>query len=543
MGCKSKETPESKTRVVPAKPKGRRARHRLREMVAVLLHHDLGRGLTPVKLRLILEDLGPTFVKFGQILSMRQDILPKAYCDELMKLRASVKPLDWDDVVRAIREEYGGGPEEVFRSFDREPLGSASIAQVHRAVLPTGEPVVVKIQRPCIRETMEQDMKLLHRAAGLLKLSPGLSSTVDFHMVLDEMWAVAQQEMDFLKEARNAEEFASRNREVAYVGCPKIYHQYTTGKVLVMEYIDGLRIDDMEALEKHGYDRKEIGRKLADNYVKQIVDDAFFHADPHPGNIRIREGKIVFIDLGMMGRLTKRDQNLLKRGVAAVVSGDVEELKTVLLTLGARNGPVNHSQLYGDIDDFLLRYGSMEMGELDLARMLEEVLDLASRHNIAMPAGISMLARGAMTLQGVLTAVDPEISIVEIMAHHLTEDAVRKVDWKKELQNSGQALYASGKKALDIPAQLSDILKMTIKGQTKLNMELTGEKESLYRADRMVNRLILGLLIGALIVGSSLLCLSSMIPRPLGIPWLGWVGYSAALLLGIRLWWTGRRKR
>ncbi len=519
------------------------ARRRLREILSVLLHHDIVGGLTPEKLRGILEDLGPTFVKFGQILSMRQDILPKEYCDELMKLRTDVKPMPYEEVAQAVLEEYGKPPEEVFVSFEREPLGSASIAQVHRAVLFKDRQVVVKVQRPHIREVMELDISLLHRATKMLKLAPSLANTVDFNMVLDEMWAVAQQEMNFLEEAANAERFANNNREFVYIGCPRIYHDYTTEKILVMEYIDGIQVDDIAQLEEAGYDRVEIGRKLAENYVTQIVDQAYFHADPHPGNIRIREGQIVWIDLGMMGTIAKRDQELLKRGVLALVKGNVDELKTVLLTLGEHNGKINHPGLYGDIDDFLLRYGSMELGEMDLGRMMEDVLTLASAHHISMPPGISMLARGVVTIQGVLSTLDPEASIVEIMAAHLSATALQNLDIGKELKESGLTLLSSGKKAMDIPAQLSDILKMTIKGQTKLNLEVTGSEEPLAQVDKMVNRLILCIITAALLLGSSLLCTTDMQPKVLGIPLLGSLGYLLALILGGKLLYNIKKKK
>ena len=519
------------------------ARRRLREILSVLLHHDIVGGLTPEKLRGILEDLGPTFVKFGQILSMRQDILPKEYCDELMKLRTDVKPMPYEEVAQAVLEEYGKPPEEVFVSFEREPLGSASIAQVHRAVLFKDRQVVVKVQRPHIREVMELDISLLHRATKMLKLAPSLANTVDFNMVLDEMWAVAQQEMNFLEEAANAERFANNNREFVYIGCPRIYHDYTTEKILVMEYIDGIQVDDIAQWEEAGYDRVEIGRKLAENYVTQIVDQAYFHADPHPGNIRIREGQIVWIDLGMMGTIAKRDQELLKRGVLALVKGNVDELKTVLLTLGEHNGKINHPGLYGDIDDFLLRYGSMELGEMDLGRMMEDVLALASAHHISMPPGISMLARGVVTIQGVLSTLDPEASIVEIMAAHLSATALQNLDIGKELKESGLTLLSSGKKAMDIPAQLSDILKMTIKGQTKLNLEVTGSEEPLAQVDKMVNRLILCIITAALLLGSSLLCTTDMQPKVLGIPLLGSLGYLLALILGGKLLYNIKKKK
>ena len=527
----------------PEEPAKKRARQRLREILKVLIRHDIVKGLTPEKLRHILEDMGPTFVKFGQILSMRQDILPKAYCDELMKLRTEVRPMSYEEVAQAILEEYGKPSEELFSSFEREPLGSASIAQVHRAVLPMGREVVVKIQRPHIREVMELDVTLLHRATKILKLAPSLSNTVDFNMVLDEMWAVAQQEMDFRKEADNAEEFTRNNQEYVYIGCPKIYHDYTTEKILVMEYIGGIQVDDVKALEQAGYDREEIGRKLAENYVCQIVDHAFFHADPHPGNIRIRDGKIIWIDLGMMGRLTKRDQDLLKRGIIAVVTGNVDELKTVLLSIGEHQGKINHPGLYGDIDDFLLRYGSMEMGDMDLGKMMEDVLTLANDHHISMPPGISMLARGVVTIQGVLSTLDPQASIVEIMASHLSAKTMDALDLEKELKESGLSLLHSGKKALDIPAQLSDILKMTIKGQTKINLELTGSEEPLAQIDKMINRIALGIIMAALLIGSSLLCTTDMQPKLFGIPWLGVLGYVLSLGLGAKLYYNIKKKK
>ena len=283
-------------------------RRRLREILGVLARHNLAGGMTPEKLRSIVEDLGPTFVKLGQIMSMRRDMLPEAYCRELEKLRAEVRPLAFEEVRGVVETEYGVSLRSVFDVFDETPIGSASIAQVHAARLKNGAPVVVKVQRPGIRDTMARDIALLRRAAGHLGGIGGLGSVVDFRMVLDEMWVVAQQEMDFLIEAQHAEKFRRLNEEIAYVTCPRVERRFTTSRVLVMEYIDGIPIDAHEALEQAGYDRAEIGTKLAENYVKQVLEDAFFHADPHPGNLRVRGGKIVWLDLGMMGRLTEKDR-------------------------------------------------------------------------------------------------------------------------------------------------------------------------------------------------------------------------------------------
>ena len=529
---REKGKPQETARQNDPGARGGENRTRLREIMAVLARHGIVKGLTPEKLRLIVEDLGPTFVKLGQIMSMRQDMLPAAYCRELTKLRAEVSPMPFDEVRAVVEEEYGRPMEAVFAEFQQEPLGSASIAQAHAAVLDGGERVVVKVQRRGVRETMSRDIVLLRKAARLLRLTAQAGSAVDFPMMLDEMWAVAQQEMDFLIEARHAQEFRRNNRDVAYVTCPAVYPAVTTSRVLVMEYIDGLPVDDNARLREEGYDPSEIGVKLAENYVKQIIEDAFFQADPHPGNLRIRGGKIVWLDLGMMGRLSERDKSLIKKAMAAVAEHDVSTLKDVLLTLGVHSGRINHARLYADIDDLLTQYGSMSLGAMDLGRMMEELLTLAGEHGISMPPGITMLSRGVLTMQGVLASLDPEINIVEIMANHLSGSLLQDFDLAKELREGGKSLLYSGRKTVDIPGQMSDLLKMAIKGQTKMNLEITGSEEPMEALNRMTNKVVLCIIDAALFIGSSLICTTDMKPRFLGIPALGALGYLAAIILG-----------
>ena len=517
------------------------SQHRLQEIVGVLKKHNIVKGLTPEKLRLILEDMGPTFVKLGQIMSMRNDILPTEYCKELEKLRADVKPMPLEQVREVIQEEYGRPLEDVFSSFDEHPLGSASIAQVHAATLHDGRRMVGKVQRPHIRETMTRDMSLLRTAVKPLKLTP-ISGMIDFNMVLDELWSVSQQEMDFLVEARHAEEFYERSRDVAFATCPKIEDTLTTSKVLVMEYIDGFSICDIQKLEENGYDRNEIGRKLTDHYIKQVIDDGFFHADPHPGNIRIREGQIVWIDMGMMGRLTNRDKQMFKCAIKAVVERDVNELKRIVLQMGVYNTPINQVQLYADIDGLLDKYCSMDMGDVDMGKVLEELMMVASSHKIAMPKGVSMLARGLLTIEVVVSTVRPELNIVEVAADHIKAELRQEFDPKKEAAGLARRVYASSNKALDIPGLLSDLLKATVKGQTKLNMEFTGSNEPLSRIDKMVTELIAGILASALLLSSSLICTTDMHPQTLGIPTLGFFGYLLAF--GLAMWIIlGKRKR
>lgn len=505
---------------------------RIKEMLGVLRAHDIIHGVTPEKLRLILEDLGPTFVKLGQIVSMRHDMLPAEYCKELERLRTAVRPMSYHDVTTIIEQEYGTGVRELFSHIDPEPLGSASIAQVHKATLKGGKPVVIKVQRLNIRDTMARDIALMQRATRMLDMISSKELALDFNTILEEMWIVAQEELDFLIEASHIREFAKLNADVQYVTCPKIEKNLTTSRILVMEYIDGIQIDQLDKLKEQGYDLNEIGLKLAENYIKQILDDAFFHADPHPGNIWIRGGKIVWLDLGMMGRISRRDQQLLRSAVTAVVEHDVNELKTVLLTFGNVKGNVNHAQLYADVDDMLMRYGSMDFSSLHLGKLLQDMLELANEHGIKMPQGITMLGRGVMTIEGVLTFCCPNVNFIQLMASHLSDDVWSKIHLDQELMQGGKAIYASVKKAVELPCQISDFIKMTIRGQSKFNIELVGSEEPLKQIDTMIDKLVICMITAALFIASSLLCMTDMKPKILGIPLLGAIGYLNALILG-----------
>ncbi len=507
-------------------------RHRLREIMVILAKNDITHGITPEKIRKIIEELGPTFVKLGQVLSMRQDILPAEYCAELRKLQTEVAPMDFQEVLRVIESEYGKSVSDVFLSIDEKPLGSASIAQVHKAVLKNGNDVVVKVQRPGIRETMSRDIALLDRAATLLKIAGGTGNAIDFRMIFDEMWFTAQQEMDFLIEAHNADEFREYNTGIAYVTSPKIDHKNTTSKVLVMEYIDGIDIADTETLRVQGYDLKEIADKLAENYIKQVVDDGFFHADPHPGNIRIRGGQIAWIDLGMMGVLSNRDKELFRQAVEAIATRDIEEMKTVLLTLGVHTAKINHARLYADIDDLFNNYGTMDLSEMNIGEMMEALLLLANTHQISMPKGVTMLSRGVITIESVLTKLSPDTNIIQIMANHMKTDRLEKMDPEEMLKIFGREILQAGKSTMGIPTQLFDLLKMTVKGQTKVNLELTGSEEPLSKIDQMINKLVTCIITAALLIGSSFISTTNMTPKILGIPALGVLGYLVALVLG-----------
>ena len=511
--------------------------NRLKEMVAVLRKRDVVKGVTPEKLRQILEDLGPTYVKLGQVMSMRPDFLPPENCDELMKLQTEAKPMPFSTVVEVIEREYNRRWNQVFSFIDEEAIGSASIAQVHRAVLTTGEKVVVKVQRPGIYEIMSKDIVLLKRAATLLKVVSRSQDVIDFNMVLDEMWTIAKQEMDFLMEADHIEEFSHLNRDVDYVTCPRVFRNLSMQHILVMEYVDGICIDDFAKLKERGYDINTLGRRLGENYVRQIIEDGFFHADPHPGNIWIRNGRIVWLDLGMMGRLSGRDRAAIRKAVYSLAHHDTFEMKAAVLSLGIAKGKINHTALYQDIDAMLAQYSSLDFSELQMGVLTRQIMNLMRVHKIACPQGLSMFARGVLTVEGVMRLCCPKVSFVEIFARSLAVDYKKNFDWKDEIEKAKQEGLMLLKKSAQLPEQISDILKMTMSGQTKVNLDVTGSEEPLRHLDRMINKVILAVLVAALLLGSSTICTTQMTPKIMEIPLLGFLGYLIAFVLSLRIIW------
>ena len=516
---------------------------RLKEMVAVLRKYEVVRGMTPEKLRHILEDLGPTFVKLGQVMSMRPDFLPQEYCDELMKLQNGAKPLPFSIIIEVIEQEYSRRWNKVFSSIDEEVLGSASIAQVHCAVLTTGERVVVKVQRPGIYKVMARDMVLLKRASRLVRVVSHSQDVIDFDMVLEEMWGIAKQEMDFLIEADHIEEFRHLNQDEAFVTCPNVYRNLTTQHILVMEYVDGVRIDDFDGLRARGVDITLLGRRLGENYVKQIIEDGYFHADPHPGNIWVRGGRIVWLDLGMMGRLSNRDRTAIRKAVIALANHDTFEMKTAVLALGVPRGHINHTALYQDIDALMAQYSTLDFRDLRMGVLTRQIMNILRVHHIACPQGLSMFARGLLTIEGVMRLVCPKVSFVEIFAKSLQLNYKKNFDWREEISKAKRESYLLMRKSMALPEQISDILKMTMSGQTKVNLDLTGSEEPLRHVDKMVNRVIVAVLCAALLLGSSTICTTNMTPKIMELPLLGFVGYLIAFVLSIRLIWDIHKGR
>ena len=508
---------------------------RLEEILGVIRKYNLVKdGLTPENLRHILEDLGPTFVKVGQIMSSRTDILPKEYCIELEKLRSEVKPLPIEIIKQEIEYELEKPIDELFQSLDEKPLGSASVAQVHAAVMPDGRKVVIKVQRPFIADIMMKDFALLSKAAKMMKLTPK-GQAVDFNMIIQELKEVSINELDFRIEAATTMEFAENNKEIKYTTCPQVEREYTTQRVLTMSFVDGFSIGNLQKLDENGYDREEVATKLVNGFLKQVLDDGLFHADPHQGNLQILNGKICWLDWGMVGRFGKKEQNILTMAITSVVQKDVNMMKNAVLSLGKPSKPINHPELFNDIDSIMERYCSMNLEDMDIGELLGEIVDLAAHHGISLPSGFSMLVRALVTLEGVLAKLEVNVNMAQLFSGKVLRDMLENFDIKKELVGDTKAVYESAKKSLTIPSLAADLMKAVIKGQTKMNIEPVGFEPLMKRVEDMVGDMILCIIAASMILSSSLICTTNMQPKILEIPALGFVGFVGAFAMGVYL--------
>lgn len=521
---------------------------RLWQIARIANQFDVIHGLTPVKMRLMLEALGPTFVKVGQILSMRSEILPQAFCDELAKLRADVDPMPYQTVLETLSSEYGRPIGEIFEHIDPTPLGSASLAQVHRATLLTGEDVAVKVQRPGVRETMAQDVSIMRSIARLATRVMPSAQVVDLGGVVEELWDTFESETDFLVEARNLAEFKRFCQPYVYMDCPKPYMDLCTEHVVVMDYVEGISVSHPEQLIAAGYDLKEIGTKLVDNYATQVLDDGFFHADPHPGNIIIAGGQIVLIDLGMTGRLNAKTRSVLKQMIFSVAKQDSPALADGLLRFaGTESDAADYPALLADLDTIVAEYGTVDLKDLDLASFVTALTQLAQRHGIEVPSTVTTMARALVTLEGLLDEFIPDVNMIEIISEHIATSKPLDRAAADEVKSLGVEAHAALHGLLGALCETKVAARMLTRGQLRVNMELAGAEEPMRMLSEMVNRLTMALIVVGLYVGSSIVYFAGVPPIVFGIPVVGFMGYVVAFVLSVwivfDIYFKGRRSK
>ncbi len=511
-------------------------RTRMRQIMAIARKHGLPGSITPVQFRAMLEDLGPSFVKIGQTLSTHSDILPQPYCDELKKLQADSDPLPFDEVLAVLDEQYGAARRrEVLAEIDPTPLGSASLAQVHRGRLVTGEDVAIKVQRPGVRETMALDIEIMRKLVGRLGRFIKDDQFVNLQDVVDEMWTTFLQETNFCQEASNLEEFARNNASCVYVAVPKVYKQYSNEYVLVMEYVDGVPISHAEELQARGYDLDEIGTKLLDNYASQVLDQGFFHADPHPGNILIRGGQIVYIDLGLMGRLDDSDRADFGAMVKAVSMRDSAGLSDALMRFAVKvdESKVNYPQFLEQLDSIIAKYASEDVSSIDIAAFLGEVLQVTRDSHVVLPSSVTNVSRGVITIEGTAAPYLKDQSIISIINRHVIESEDPLAEMKRLMEDTTRGVVTSSRGLMQAATYSGQALKMLTRGQLRVNTEMIGSDNLFRGMSTIFTRVTLALIIMGLFIGSSMLALSPLEPKLLGVPALAFLGFAAAVVLSI----------
>ena len=509
------------------------------EMISIFAAHNYyANGFTPVELRTTLEDLGPTYVKIGQIMSSRVDLLPESYCKELEKLRQSVKPFD-SQVARAIiEEETGKKIDEIYSEFNDKPIGAASMGQVHYAVLKDGTKVVTKVQRPLIADMMRQDYALLKKLAGLVNVvaDDEDGQTIDLLSVIEEMEQVTEEELNCLVEANNTKFFKENCIEdEEKITCPNIYDDLTTEKILTMDFVDGYTISHKDRLLEDGYDPLALGQIIAENFVHQVLDVGSFHADPHQGNIMLSHGKPYWIDFGMIGHVTEKDIDTIQSLVLSLLSCDAEELVNGIIALGATSSKTNRDALTEDAEFFLSKYtGTKGISDIDMEALVDELTDLTSKHHIQVPGEYTMLGRALIAIEGVIEQLCPELDLFKLLSDKMVERTKKNFDLKETVLNIGKDILGTGKKIGKIPSLAADALTGLAKGKMKMNIELTGIDEPLEKIGVYVKYVVLSLIACVLFIGSCILASVDLQPKTAtGMPLIAVVGIVFAIALAI----------
>lgn len=540
--------------------KGSGSGKRLREIERILRHHRALSGLTPQEATSLLEDLGPTFVKMGQIAANRSDVIPPAYANAFKRLRADVPPMPFSTVISTIEASLGHPWQETFSCIEEQPLGSASIAQVHKACiaanamgdatadaagtpLPLSAPaagsyVAIKVRRPNVVEQMTQDLVLIRQAValvGLTRATDGIKLSLDD--LVSELERTTHQELDFCIEQHNLMRFRQFLSDQPGVESPRPYPHMSSDDVLVMEFVEGPMINDIPALRAQGLDPAKLGHRLAESYVTQIVDNGFFHADPHPGNILVRGDDIVWIDLGMVGELSALERALIGRMFRAVAENDPYALMEALLSAARVEGPVNHGLLLSQLGNLLVSYTTVNLADINVGSALVDVFGVLRSQNLALPPSFTLPARGMVTIEGVLVDIAPDTSVIDIISDHVKRRARTWDVFETKAREFASSAVTSVESAVRLPTQASHTLDMIDRGQVRVGADLGIPNDAIAALYSVSGTVAMALISAGLFVGSSLLATTNMHPQFLGVPLLGVVGYIGAFVLAAYIVW------
>lgn len=488
----------------------------------------------PIRLRRVLEELGPTFVKFGQVLSTRPELIPESYIRELAKLQEHVSPMPYERVERVIQDELGGKPEEIFASFEREPLASASIGQVHRAVTRNGDIVAVKIQRPNVQSQVNYDLEILSFLAGLLEQHINELQVYRPTEIILEFRHVLAQEMDYTRELRHIEKFRANFAKDRELVVPRPWPELSSSRVLTMEYIPGESIS--EALGGSRRERKRLAAAGISILLKQIFRDGFFHADPHPGNVRVLpDGRLALLDFGMVGRVTGEMRLRIAELIQSLASRDIERVAEIVREVGEARGEISHDRFVRDIAEIIdCRYGS-RLEDVHGAEALADMMSVALSHHIYLPANLSMMLKALITMEQLGRSLDPDIDVVGAAKPYVRRLLIGRYNPRRNAAVLLQSVDEYVRFLKMLPRELGLIVHRLSNGTLTLEFKHVGLEPLARAIERSTNRVSFSLITSALIIGSAIAMRTGVGTRLLGLPAFDVFGFLAAAMMGIWL--------
>jgi ubiquinone biosynthesis protein len=492
--------------------------------------------LGPERVRLIMEELGPTFVKLGQVLSMRPDIIPEEYVAEFSKLQDQVPPFTEKKAEKVVEEELGGPLSQFFKSFDPEPVAAASLAQVHAAYTLKGQKVAVKVQRPGLKRIINSDIEILRflaRAWENVSSGDFPKRPVEF---IDEFEAIMREELDFLAEARHLKHFKENFRNRPAYRFPNVFWDLSNSRCLTIEYIEGDRFTNLAELPLSEKKRHALAQTLIDAFFLMILEDRFFQADPHAGNFILdREARIGFIDAGQVGRLDQETSGAFTDMLLALVNADTDSLVDAYLRLGTATEAVDRRRLKKDTELFLEQYYALPVERISFGKALQDLIKIAVRHRIQLPSEFVVMGKTFLGVEGLARQLNPKLNLVEA-ARPTAERILRKRYEPQNVVREFSHRFKLFKQfILGLPGQVQDLLSKLQLGRLKIEFEHMGLENLQHSLDRSSNRLSFSLIVAALIVGSSLILASQIGPTWQGISVLGLIGFLLAGLLGVWL--------
>jgi ubiquinone biosynthesis protein len=505
-----------------------------------LLRRDTAKiaSLSPAeRMRMALEELGPTFVKLGQLLSTRPDVIPVSYADEFAKLQDNVPSFSYAEIREQIRIELGGEIEQFFSSFDQESIAAASIAQVHKARLLSGEEVVVKVRRPGILDLIETDIDALMGLALIAERHLPGSDIYDPVGLVKEFTRTIRREMDFSREGHTIEKFSTDFAGDPTLYFPKVYWEVTGKGVLTLEFIDGIKVSDLEKLERAGLDRRLIGRRGADAFIKMVLEHGFFHGDPHPGNVLILpENVICLLDYGMVGRLDAELQEYLIDILLAIVKRNVDEVISLLLYSGEITDSLNIKALKRDLSEFIDDYYEVPLQDIEVGRMLMEFLEIMTTYRIRFQPDLMLLAKALVAIEGMGRKLDPQFDMVAHLRPFMEKAIKKRISPRNALKEMSSQFMSYVNLTRNLPKDLKEILNSLNRNKFKIDLEHRGLDRFIRELDKSINRLSSSLIITALVVGSSIVMQIEKGPLLFGFPAFAFIGYTFAGVIG--LWWV-----